>query len=54
MQSTGFTGGVQAGYNWQSGTLVNGVEADIGALSLRKSVTRTAYFRPPSSARLTA
>ncbi len=26
---TGFTGGVQAGYNWQFGSFVTGVEADI-------------------------
>jgi outer membrane immunogenic protein len=33
----GFTGGVQAGYNWQSGNLVYGVEADISYTDFRKS-----------------
>ena len=44
MQSTGFSGGVQAGYNWQTGTLVYGAEADFGAFSLRKSVTSSGTF----------
>ena len=44
MQSTGFTGGVQAGYNWQAGTLLYGAEADFGAFSLRKSVTSSGTF----------
>ncbi|MES2195222.1 MAG: outer membrane beta-barrel protein [Pseudomonadota bacterium] len=44
LQSTGFSGGVQAGYNWQAGTLVYGAEADVGAFSLRKSVTSSGTF----------
>ena len=28
LKTTGFTGGIQGGYNWQSGNLVAGVEAD--------------------------
>ena len=44
MQSSGFTGGVQAGYNWQAGTLLYGGEADFGAFSLRKSVTSSGTF----------
>jgi len=31
---TGFTGAVQGGYNWQTGNVVAGVEADIGYLGI--------------------
>jgi outer membrane immunogenic protein len=41
---SGFTGGIQGGYNWQSGTLVYGGEADFGALDLSRSVTATGAF----------
>jgi outer membrane immunogenic protein len=34
---TGFTGGVQAGYNWQAGVWVWGVEADINYLDGRQT-----------------
>jgi outer membrane immunogenic protein len=34
---TGFTGGGQAGYNWQFGNLVVGVEGDLGYLGARGS-----------------
>jgi outer membrane immunogenic protein len=37
LHPTGFTGGGQAGYNWQSGNLVFGVETDINYLGLKKS-----------------
>jgi outer membrane immunogenic protein len=39
---TGFTGGAQAGYNWQSGAFVYGVEADINYTDVKSSgsVTR--------------
>jgi outer membrane immunogenic protein len=50
---SGFTGGVQAGYNVQSGHLVFGGEADFGALRLRQTNTQTAFFNccpPPGSA----
>jgi outer membrane immunogenic protein len=40
---SGFIGGVQAGYNWQSGTFVYGVEADFNWLGLKKTDT----FGPP-------
>jgi outer membrane immunogenic protein len=40
--STGFLGGVQAGYNWQSGRFVFGVEADITFGQVRGS----GIFRP--------
>jgi outer membrane immunogenic protein len=31
-KSNGFSGGAQAGYNWQFGNLVLGVEGDVGYL----------------------
>jgi len=34
---TGFTGGAQAGYNWQSGAFVYGVEADINYTDAKSS-----------------
>ncbi|ESZ72976.1 membrane protein [Mesorhizobium sp. L103C119B0] len=34
VDTDGFLGGVQAGYNWQSGAFVYGVEADLGYLGL--------------------
>jgi outer membrane immunogenic protein len=43
---SGFIGGVQAGYNWQSGTFVYGVEADFNWLGIKKSDT----FGQPSFA----
>jgi len=33
--STGFTGGIEFGHNWQSGNFVYGIEGDFGAFSLR-------------------
>lgn len=40
----GWTGGAQVGYNWQNGSTVFGIEADIGALNLSESsVTTTNY-----------
>jgi hypothetical protein len=35
LSTSGFTGGGQLGYNWQSGALVYGVETDFNALDLR-------------------
>lgn len=35
VNTDGFLGGVQAGYNWQSGAFVYGVEADLGYLGVR-------------------
>ncbi|WP_155936695.1 outer membrane protein [Mesorhizobium ciceri] len=35
VSTDGFLGGVQAGYNWQSGAFVYGVEADLGYLGIR-------------------
>jgi outer membrane immunogenic protein len=47
LSTGGFTGGVQAGYNWQAGTLVYGAEADFGALDLRDSATANGVFPFP-------
>src|SRR5262249_5373371 len=47
LKPTGFTGGVQAGYNWQAGNFVFGAEADIVALNLGTTlVTRGAFPVP--------
>ena len=43
VRSTSFTGGVQAGYNWQSGQAVFGLEADINWLPLRASQGPAAF-----------
>jgi outer membrane immunogenic protein len=40
----GFTGGVQAGYNWQSGHIVYGAEVDFGAFDLEKRATESGGF----------
>lgn len=34
---TGFTGGIQAGYNWQRNNIVYGLETDFGAFALKGS-----------------
>jgi outer membrane immunogenic protein len=34
LSGSGFTGGVQAGYNWQSSNVVYGLEADFGAFNV--------------------
>jgi outer membrane immunogenic protein len=36
-RTTGITGGAQAGYNWQMGSLVTGLEADIQGSSIKGS-----------------
>jgi outer membrane immunogenic protein len=38
IKSSGFTGGVEAGFNWQLGSLVFGLEADIQSFKLGGSV----------------
>jgi outer membrane immunogenic protein len=43
----GFTGGVQAGYDWQDGAFVFGGEADFGALDLGQSATAGSGFPFP-------
>jgi outer membrane immunogenic protein len=42
--STKFTGGIQAGYNWQTGAVVYGVEADFGSFALRGSRSRSGGY----------
>lgn len=53
MSDTGFTGGVQAGHNWQTGAFVYGLEADFGAFNIQASrqsnVTYTTISVPPGS-----
>jgi outer membrane immunogenic protein len=44
LSATGFTGGVQGGYNWQNGNIVYGGEADFGALDLGASASPTGTF----------
>ena len=39
VSSKGLLGGLYAGYNWQSGALVYGLEADIEAANVRNSIT---------------
>jgi hypothetical protein len=36
-RSTGVTGGAQAGYNWEIGSLMTGVEADIQGSGIKAS-----------------
>jgi opacity protein-like surface antigen/outer membrane protease len=43
---TGFTGGEQAGYNWQFGQLVTGVEADFNYLHMNGSANSGAVAYP--------
>ena len=45
----GFTGGVQAGYNWQINSIVSGLETDFGAFHLRSSRTVHAPFLQPGA-----
>jgi outer membrane immunogenic protein len=45
-RSTGVIGGVQAGYNWQIGSLVTGLEADIQGSGLKGSGRATATSLP--------
>src|SRR5580700_2258656 len=46
---SGFLGGGQFGYNWQSGIFVYGLEADLDAASAKSGVTLPdARFIPPA------
>jgi outer membrane immunogenic protein len=52
----GFTGGVQAGYNWQTGGLVLGIESDFDAFKLNgsrseavPSASSSSIFNPSTS-----
>lgn len=42
-----FTGGIQAGYNWQTGTLVLGIEADINWVDLGQGQATNAVLAAP-------
>jgi outer membrane immunogenic protein len=44
LSAAGFTGGIQGGYNWQSGKIVFGGEGDFGAFSFGKSTNTTGSF----------
>jgi outer membrane immunogenic protein len=44
LSSTGFTGGIQGGYNWQNGNIVYGGEGDFGAFDLGGSASPTGVF----------
>src|SRR5688572_13103210 len=44
LSDAGFTGGIQGGYNWQSGKIVFGGEGDFGAFSFDKSINTTGAF----------
>ncbi|TGQ27322.1 outer membrane protein, partial [Mesorhizobium sp. M00.F.Ca.ET.216.01.1.1] len=45
ISASGFLGGVQAGYNWQSGQMVYGIEADFQASDVK--ATSSIFFGPP-------
>ncbi len=47
LSPSGFTGGVQAGYNWQRGHIVYGAEVDFGAFDLDKRATESGLFPFP-------
>ena len=44
ISASGFTGGVQAGYNWQNGNIVAGLEADFGAFHFHGSQSVSALY----------
>jgi outer membrane immunogenic protein len=44
LSATGFAGGAQAGYNWQTGALVYGVETDFSALGLGDAASARGLF----------
>jgi outer membrane immunogenic protein len=45
----GFTGGIQAGYNWQVGSGVYGIESDFNAFNLDDSLSGGAHFPSAST-----
>jgi opacity protein-like surface antigen len=47
IKPSGFATGIEAGYNWQSGALLLGVEADLQALDLRGAANSGAILYPP-------
>jgi outer membrane immunogenic protein len=44
INSSGFTGGGTAGYNWQAGSVVFGIEADFNYFGLKGSTSSTAVY----------
>lgn len=44
VSSSGFTGGLTAGYNWQAGSAVFGVEADFDYFGLKGSAARSGVY----------
>jgi outer membrane immunogenic protein len=44
IHASGFTGGGQAGYNWQAGSIVYGIEVDIDHLGLKGSTSATGVY----------
>jgi len=46
VDQSGWLGGLQAGYNWQSGHLVAGVEADVSAAGIGGRASGSYAFRP--------
>jgi len=44
IKATGFTGGFEAGYNWQSGNFVFGIEGDIESFRLRGGAVSSAVY----------
>jgi len=49
-RASSWVGGVQAGYNWQRGSWVYGLEADISAMRLKSEMNTLVPAAPPSSA----
>lgn len=46
IKTSGFTGGFEAGYNWQFGNIVFGIEGDIEAFQLKGSATSGPVLYP--------
>jgi outer membrane immunogenic protein len=46
IKPSGFTGGFEAGYNWQSGNIVFGIEADIESFQLKGTATTGPVLYP--------
>jgi len=44
IKPNGFTGGFEAGYNWQAGNFVFGIEGDIGSLHLSGNTSTAAAY----------
>ena len=56
MANAGFIGGGQAGYNWQTGAFVLGVETDFDGTTLSKTFNNAAVpsFIGPAGSRATS